>query len=84
VIFLIAILTIIIFLAVSKIDTNAASDIAEIDQKKASKKHVQTQTIVVLVLFLAAGIGGYNWRSNNIASQGQATLAGQLNYFFKF
>ncbi|OIK10298.1 hypothetical protein [Bacillus sp. MUM 13] len=83
VIFLIAILAIIIFLAVSKIDTNAASDIEETDQ---NKKHVRTQTIVVLVIFLVAGIGGYNWRSNNLASQGakeQATLAGQLNDFIK-
>ena len=46
---------------------------------------ILTQTIVVLVIFLVVGIGGYNWRSNNIArSQGaaeQATLAGQLNDF---
>ncbi|WP_435892220.1 COG4705 family protein [Peribacillus simplex] len=86
VIFLIAILAIIVFLAVSKIDTNAKSDIAETNQSNANKKHVLTQTIVVLVIFLVVGIGGYNWRSNNIASQGaaeQATLAGQLNDFVK-
>ncbi|WP_410894407.1 hypothetical protein [Neobacillus sp. 204] len=86
VIFLIAILAIIVFLAVSKIDTNAKSDIAETNQRNANKKHVLTQTIVVLVIFLVVGIGGYNWRSNNIASQGaaeQATLAGQLNDFVK-
>ena len=86
VIFLIAILAIIVFLAVSKIDTNAKSDIAETNQSNASKKHVLTQTIAVLVIFLVVGIGGYNWRSNNIASQGaaeQTTLAGQLNDFVK-
>ena len=86
VIFLIAILSIIVFLAVSKIDTNAKSDISESNQSNANKKHVLTQTIVVLVISLVVGIGGYNWRSNNIASQGaaeQATLAGQLNDFVK-
>ena len=86
VIFLIAILAIIVFLAVSKIDTNAKSDIGETNQSNANKKHVLTQTIPVLVIFLVVGIGGYNWRSNNIASQGaaeQTTLAGQLNDFVK-
>lgn len=86
VIFLIAILAIIVFLAVSKIDTNAKSDIAETNQSNANKKHVLTQTIVVLVIFLVVGIGGYNWRSNYIASQGadeQATLGGELNDFVK-
>lgn len=86
VIFLIAILTIIVFLAVSKIDTNVKSDIAETNQRNAYKKHVLTQTIVVLVIFLVVGIGGYNWRSNNIESQGaseQTTLSGKLNNFVK-
>ena len=86
VIFLIAILAIIIFLAFSKIDNNAEIDIAIANQSKANKKHVLTQTIVVLVIFLGVGIGGYNWRSNDIATQGaaeQATLAGQLNDFVK-
>ena len=87
VIFLIAILAIIVFLAVSKVDTNAKSDIAETNQSNANKKYVLTQTIVVLIIFLVGSIGGYNWRSNNIASQGgaaeQTTLAGQLNDFVK-
>ncbi|RDW20348.1 hypothetical protein CWR48_06610 [Oceanobacillus arenosus] len=87
VVFLTAILAIIIFLAVSKIDTNTKSDIAKTNQSNTNKKNVLTQTIVVLIIFLVVGIGGYNWLSNNIASQGalvqQATLAGQLNDFVK-
>ncbi|BAU28696.1 putative membrane-anchored protein [Aneurinibacillus soli] len=86
VIFLIAILAIIIFLAVTKIDTTAKSETAETNQANGSKKNVLTQTIVVLCIFLAVGIGGYIWRSNNIASQTdspQATLAGQLTDFVK-
>ncbi|KAB2328697.1 hypothetical protein F7731_24575 [Cytobacillus depressus] len=85
-IFLIAILAIIVFLSSSKIDINAKSDIAETNQSNANKKHVLTQTIVVLGIFLVVSISGYIWRSNNIASQGageQATLAGQLDDFVK-
>ena len=48
VIFLIAILAIIVFLAVTKIDTNAKSEPAETNQRNGSKKNVLTQTIVVL------------------------------------
>ena len=86
VIFLIAILAIIIFLAVTKIDTTAKSETAETNQTNGSKKNVLTQTIAVLCIFLVVGIGGYVWRSNNIASQtdsSQATLAGQLTDFIK-
>ena len=73
VIFLIAILAIIVFLAVTKIDTKAKSETAETNQTNGSKKNVLTQTIVVLCIFLVVGIGGYVWRSNNIASQSSAT-----------
>jgi uncharacterized membrane-anchored protein/acylphosphatase len=86
VIFLIAILAIIVFLAVSKIDITAKSETAETNQTNRSKKNVLTQTIAVLCIFLVVGIGGYIWRSNNIASQtnsSQATLAGQLTDFVK-
>ena len=86
VIFLIAILAIIIFLAVTKIDINSKSGTAETSQTNGSKKNVLTQTIVVLCIFLVVGIGGYAWRSNNIASQTdatQTTLAGQLTDFAK-
>src|SRR6478609_767772 len=51
-----------------------------------SKKNVLIQTIVVLCIFLVVGIGGYIWRSNNIASQtdsAQTTLSGQLTDFVK-
>ncbi|WP_257132178.1 hypothetical protein [Bacillus pseudomycoides] len=41
---------------------------------------------MVLCIFLIVGIGGYVWRSNNIAPQtdsAQTTLAGQLTDFVK-
>ncbi|MBM7656233.1 COG4705 family protein [Neobacillus cucumis] len=86
VIFLVAILAIIILLAVTKIDINSKSEVAEKNQPNGRKKNVLTQTIVVLCIFLVGGIGGYVWRSNNIASQNtssQATLGGQLTGFIK-
>ncbi|MDR7000217.1 hypothetical protein [Neobacillus niacini] len=86
VIFLIAILAIIIFLAVTKIDTKAKNETAETNQTHGSKKSVLTQTISVLCIFLVVGIGGYVWRSNDIASQtnsAQTTLIGQLTDFAK-
>ncbi|CAM2855473.1 hypothetical protein PASE110613_04550 [Paenibacillus sediminis] len=87
VIFLIAILAIIIFLAVTKIDTKAESEPAEANQANGSKKNVLTQTVVVLCIFLAVVIGGYVGLSQNIATQAgstqQATLAGQLTDFIK-
>ncbi|MEH7548937.1 COG4705 family protein [Neobacillus vireti] len=84
VIFLVAILAIIILLAVTRIDINSKSEVAETNQPNGSKKNVLTQTIVVLCIFLLGGIGGYIWRSNNIGSQttsSQATLGGQLTNF---
>ncbi|PFO07478.1 hypothetical protein COJ85_05185 [Bacillus sp. AFS076308] len=86
VIFLVAILTIIVFLAVSKIDLNAKSERTETNQANGNKKYVLTQTILVLCIFLVAGVGGYIWRSQTIASQtnsSQATLSGQLTDFIK-
>ena len=58
VIFLIAILGIIVFLAVSKIDINAKSDIAETNQSNANKKNVLTQTIAGTLYFLSCW---YRW-----------------------
>lgn len=84
VIFLIAILAIIIFLAVTKIDITTKNETSETNQSNGSKKNVLTQTIAVLLISLVVGIGGYVWRSNNIASQtdsSQTTLAGQLTNF---
>ncbi|WP_047152873.1 COG4705 family protein [Aneurinibacillus tyrosinisolvens] len=93
VIFLIAILAIIVFLAVTKFDTTAKSETAETNQANGNKKNVLAQTIVVLCIFLVVGIGGYVRLSNNIVSQtdssqatsasSQATLAGQLTDFIK-
>ncbi|MGE8203401.1 hypothetical protein ACQKP0_02470 [Heyndrickxia sp. NPDC080065] len=86
VIFLIAILAVITYLAVTKIDITSKSEPAEINQTNGNKKFVLTQTIVVLCIFLVVGIGGYVLRSNNIASQTnsqQATLSGQLTDFVK-
>ncbi|PGZ95375.1 hypothetical protein COE51_20735 [Bacillus pseudomycoides] len=86
VIFLIAILAIIIFLAVTKIDTTAKRDPAKTNQANGNKKNVLAQTILVLCIFLVVGIGGYVWLSNHIAPQtdsAQTTLAGQLTDFIK-
>jgi uncharacterized membrane-anchored protein len=86
VIFLIAILAIIVFLAVSKIDIKAKNETVETSQIIGNKKNVLNQTIVVLCIFLVVGVGGYIWRSNDIASQTsspQTTLGGQLTDFVK-
>ncbi|MEI4829486.1 hypothetical protein WAX78_08455 [Bacillus sp. FJAT-53711] len=86
VIFLIAILAIIVFLAVTKVDTKVKSDTAETKQANGNKKNVLTQTIVVLCMFLVGGIGGYVWCSNHIApptDSAQTTLSGQLTDFVK-
>lgn len=80
VIFLIAILAIIIFLAVTKIDTTGKNDTTEIKQANENKKNVLIQTIVVLCIFLGSGIGSYYSISNSVASQA-TTLAGQLTDF---
>ncbi len=85
-IFLIAILAIIVFLAVTKIDISAKNESADTSEANRSRKNVLIQTIAVLCIFLVAGVGGYVWRSNNLASQtntSQTTLAGQLTDFVK-
>ncbi|MCH5585186.1 hypothetical protein MK805_09405 [Shimazuella sp. AN120528] len=84
VIFLLAILLIIIYLAVSKIDITATRN--ETVEKNGNKKNVLVQTIAALCIFLVLGVGSYIWRSNYIASQSntaQTTLAGQLQGFIK-
>ncbi|MTK11829.1 MAG: hypothetical protein F8N39_07005 [Clostridiaceae bacterium] len=86
IIFLIPILAIIIFLAITKCDTKPKGETASPKQRNESKKNVLRQTIAVLCIFLAVGIGGYVWCSNNIASQtgsSQTTLSGQLTDFIK-
>lgn len=83
VIFLVAILSIIIYLAVSKIDITAKKETVATN---GNKKNVLVQTIVVLCIILVLGEGSYIWRSNQIASQSnasQTTIAGQLSDFIK-
>ncbi|WP_336772773.1 COG4705 family protein [Paenibacillus sp. MMO-58] len=91
VIFLVAILAVIIFLAVTQIDTVPNSGTAESEHAKERKRNVLIQTVSVLCVFLAVGIGGYVQLSNKIASQidssgssstsNSASLAGQLTDF---
>lgn len=84
VIFLLAILGIIIFLVVTKCDIVPKSETLSPKQAKENKKNVFIQTIAVLGVFLAVGIGGYGWCSNNIAQQSvssSTTLKGQLTSF---
>ncbi|HWT76454.1 MAG TPA: hypothetical protein VN258_17290 [Mobilitalea sp.] len=83
VIFLIAILGIIIFLAVTKCDTKPGDNVV-VQQVNSEKKNVMIQTIVVLCIFLTVGISGYALRSHYIAQQSdssQTTLKGQLTDF---
>jgi uncharacterized membrane-anchored protein len=84
VIFLIPILAIIIFLAVTKCDINPKNKIVAENQTNGSKKNVLAQTIAVLCIFLVAGVGGYVWLSRNItpeSNSSQTTLNGQLTDF---
>jgi uncharacterized membrane-anchored protein len=80
VIFLVAILAIIVFLAVTKIDTTKGNA-AEINETNGNKKNVLIQTVVVLILFLGVGIGGYVGLSNAASQSAPTTLAGQLTDF---
>ncbi|PGM56916.1 hypothetical protein [Bacillus sp. AFS053548] len=77
IIFLVAILAIIVFLAVTKIDISLY--IEKIDENR-SKNNIMTQTILALCIFLAVGIGGYIKLSSNVAST-ETTLSGQLTEF---
>lgn len=82
VIFLTAILAVIIFLAVTKIDTVPKSQTETTNETKGIKRNALSQTIVVLCLFLAVGIGGYTYLNNKISAKtdsSQTTLKGQLN-----
>lgn len=86
VIFLIAILALIVYLSVTKIDINTKSGITETSQTNEGKKNAIAQTIVALCIFLVAGVGCYVWRTHHIASLtngSQTTLAGQLAVFTK-
>lgn len=87
VIFLIAILGIIIFLSITKLDTTPKSDALSSVQTNVKKKNVLAQTIAVIGVFLTLGISSYVWCSSNTAPQAaptaasQTTLSGQLTKF---
>lgn len=84
VIFLIAILAIILFLAISKFDILAKEATEASHEPVRTIKTVWTQTISVIVVFLVVGIGGYVWCNQNIVpaiDASQTTLSGQLNDF---
>lgn len=82
VIFLAAILGTIIYLAVTKCDIAPKNEPA-VQQAEVKNPKVLRQTIAVLLVFLAIGLGGYAWGSNHIAqsSTSQSTLTGQLTDF---
>ncbi|MGO0061496.1 COG4705 family protein [Brevibacillus fluminis] len=86
VIFLIAILAIIVFLAVTKYDSSAKTGATETQQTYENKKNVLVQTVVVLCMFVAVGIGGYVGLNNQITAQtasAQASFVGQLRDFIQ-
>ncbi|TVX98998.1 hypothetical protein FPZ49_34125 [Paenibacillus cremeus] len=84
IIFLISILGIISYLAVTKIDLAVKSDTIA-NQTNRSKKNVLIQTVATLCIFLIVGVSGYVKLNNNIALQPtsttQTTLAGLLTNF---
>ncbi|AZN42680.1 COG4705 family protein [Paenibacillus albus] len=89
IIFLAAILAVIIFLAITKIDTSIKSATTDAGQAQHNKPNVLVQTVALLCIFLAAGIGEYVQLSNKIASQLNSSgseakadsLAGKLTDF---
>lgn len=82
VIFLVAILATVVYLAVTKCDTVSNADSAVLKHTKLSHKVVLAQTVAVLVIFLSVGVGDYVWCSNSIAQEAaSATLQGQLTDF---
>ncbi|MGN5454745.1 MAG: hypothetical protein ACI4XN_02045 [Candidatus Kurthia intestinigallinarum] len=79
ILFLIAILAVVVFLAITKIDT-AVKNESIISTKGLAKK----QLIVVLGLTLFVGLGGYFFRTEQLAAQAnstQTTLKNQLTPF---
>ncbi|MCU7558237.1 hypothetical protein RW115_10805 [Macrococcus capreoli] len=66
IIFLVAILGIIIYLATSKIDRVESTNIATITINSQQQKRVLFQTIIVLAVSLALGVGGYTVRMHSI------------------
>lgn len=84
VIFLIAIVAIIVFLAFSKMDIIAKNESTPIIQLNGNHKNVLIQTLAVLGVFVVMGIGGYYLCNNYIVPEidsSQTTLSEQLNDF---
>lgn len=84
IIFLIAIVAIVVFLAISKMDIIAKNESNPVIQADGRHKNVLNQTGAVLLVFIIIGIGGYYWCNTNIVPQidsSQTTLSGQLNDF---
>lgn len=76
IIFLIAILAIIVFLAVTKIDISLYIEKIDAQEANRNKNNIMKQTILALCIFLAVGIGGYIKLSSKVASS-ETTLTGQ-------
>lgn len=84
IIFLIAIVAVVVFLAVTKRDIIADGKTTAQSPANGSRKSVWAQTVAVLCIFLVIGIGGYVWCNHNIIPQidaSQTTLSGQLTDF---
>ncbi|MFD2332946.1 hypothetical protein ACFSR7_27115 [Cohnella sp. GCM10020058] len=84
VIFLIAIVAIIVFLGVSKVDVIVNKESSTPKSGNQSAKSVFLQTSAALIVFLAVGIGGYEWCTKNIVPEvdaSQTSLSGQLADF---
>ncbi|MDI4646332.1 COG4705 family protein [Cohnella hashimotonis] len=84
VIFSIAIVAVIVFLGVSKVDVISNKETDTPKTGNQSSKSVFLQTAVALVVFLAAGIGGYEWCAQHIVPKvdaSQTSLSGQLANF---
>ncbi|RKP58347.1 hypothetical protein D7Z26_01680 [Cohnella endophytica] len=86
IIFLIAILAVIVFLVVTRFDILPKNEEISPNQTNGSRKNVLIQTIAALCIFLAVGIGGYQYCNHNIVPQidsSQTTLSGQLTDFIQ-
>lgn len=84
VIFLVAILGIIVFLALTKVDIIAKGEEGTPKSIDQSPKNVFLQTVSALIVFVVIGIGGYMWCNQNIVPEidaSQTTLSGQLSNF---
>lgn len=84
VIFLIAILAVIVFLVVTRFDILPKNEAVPPNRTVGSGGKGLVQTVALLCVFLAVGIGGYVWSNNNIAAESGAslsTLTGQLTDF---